>query len=76
MSIKVPRTTTESYVEALYEAADEIKLRAKEIIGDIDGQLGVSISININPHEVVTIDVFKNFISGWKQQKLNKEESS
>ena len=68
MSIEIPRATAESYVEALCVAADEIKLRAKEIIGDIDGQLEVSVSINISPHEVVTIDVLKAYVSGWKQR--------
>jgi hypothetical protein len=74
VSINIVKHTSQSYIEALCEAADEIKLRAEEIIGDVDGQQNITVRINLNPHEVVTIDVFKTFISGWKQFK--KEESA
>lgn len=69
--ISIPKGSSESYIKALCETADEIKLRAAEIMGDIDGQTSVSITINVNPQEIVTFDVFKTFIGGWK---LNKKE--
>jgi hypothetical protein len=68
VSIKVPKNTSETYVDALCQAADEIKLRAEEIIGDIDGQQSITITINLNSQDIVTIDVFKAYISGWKQR--------
>ena len=68
MSIRLPETTSQSYVEALHQAADEIKLRAEEIIGDIDGQQGITVAIHLNPHEIPTIDVFKTYIPGRKQR--------
>ena len=73
MAIVISKPSSESYIKALCETADEIKLRAAEIIGDIDGQTSVSITINIQPHEIVTFDVSKTFIGGWK---LNKKEES
>ena len=71
--ISVPKVSSESYIKALCETADEIKLRAKEIVGDIDGQQSITVTINMNPQEIVTFDVFKTFIGGWK---LNKKEES
>ena len=68
MSIKLPEITSQSYVEALHQAADEIKLRAEEIIGDIDGQQGIAVAIHLNPHEIPTINVFKTYIPGRKQR--------
>ncbi len=67
MSIKIPKSTSETYVDALCQAADEIKLRAEEFIGDINGQQSMTITINLNSQEIVTIDVCKTFISGYKQ---------
>lgn len=71
MSIKLPKITSQSYVETLHQAADEIKLRAEEIIGDIDGQQGITVTIHLNSNEIATIDVLKTYISGWKQRKMN-----
>jgi hypothetical protein len=67
MSIRTTSLTSESYVNALCDAADEIKLRAKEIVGDIDGQRGITVTINMNPGEMITIDVFKTFVSAYKK---------
>lgn len=73
MAIVISKPSSESYIKALCEAADEIKLRAVEIIGDIDGRTNISVNITLNPHEIVTFDVSKTFIAGWK---LNKKEES
>lgn len=73
MPIRVTKATRESYVDALIQAVEEIKLRADEIIGDIDGQKGIDISFSIEPFEITEISVCKTFISGYKQN--NKEES-
>jgi len=75
VSIKIPKSTSETYVDALCQAADEIKLRAEEFIGDINGQQSITITINLNSQEIVTIDVYKTFISGYKQKtKMRKIE--
>ena len=68
MSIRTISPTSESYVDALCDAADEIKLRAKEIVGDIDGQQSITVTINMNPGEIITIDVFKSFVSAYKKR--------
>jgi hypothetical protein len=73
MPIRVPKATRESYVDALIQAVEEIKLRADEIIGDIDGQKRIDISFSVDPFEITEISVYKTFISGYKQN--NKEES-
>jgi hypothetical protein len=73
VSIKIPKSTSETYVDALCQAADEIKLRAEEFIGDINGQQSITIAINLNSHEIVTIDVYKTFISGYKQHTIHKQ---
>lgn len=65
MAIKVVMPTHESYVEALCQAADEIKLRADEMIGEVNGVRQVSISLSINPHEITDIEITKTFISGF-----------
>lgn len=65
--------TSENYVDALCDAADEIKLRAKEIVGDIEGQRSITITINMDPGEIITIDVFKSFVSAYKK-RMRKEE--
>jgi len=57
----------------LCQAADEIKLRAEEFIGDINGQQSITITINLNSQEIVTIDVYKTFISGYKQTTKMRE---
>lgn len=67
MSIINTSPTSENYVDALCDAADEIKLRAKEIVGDIDGQRRITVMINMNPGEIITIDVFKSFVSAFKK---------
>ena len=67
MAIRVTMPDKESYVAALIQAAEEIKLRADEIVGDIDGQKGVDISFSICPFEITEITVYKTFISGIKQ---------
>lgn len=69
----ISKPSSENYIKALCETADEIKLRATEIIGDIDGQTSISITIKMNPQDIVTFDVFKTFIGGWK---LNKKGES
>ena len=67
--------TTEHFVEALCEAAKEIIWRAEEIIGDIEGQQNITVTINLRPAEIVTIDVYKAFISGYKQHiSYSKED--
>jgi hypothetical protein len=53
--MKVENLTSEGYAEALIAAADEIKRRAVELIGDIDQTKGYEITIYINPQDVVTI---------------------
>lgn len=68
MSMRTISPTSESYVDALCDAADEIKLRAKEIVGDIDGQQSITVTINMNPGEIITIDVFKSFVSAYKKR--------
>ena len=68
MSIRTISPTSESYVDALCDAADEIKLRAKEMVGDIEGQQSITVTINMNPGEIITIDVFKSFVSGYKKR--------
>lgn len=69
MSIRTTSPTSENYVDALCDAADEIKLRAKEIVGDIDGQRSVTVTIKMEPGEIITIDVFKSFVSVYKKRK-------
>ena len=64
---------TEHFVEALCEAAKEIIWRAEEIIGDIEGQQNITVTINLRPAEIVTIDVYKTFISGFKQHIVYDE---
>jgi len=74
MSIRTTLLTSESYVDALCDAADEIKLRAKEMVGDIDGQRSITVTINMNPGEIITIDVFKSFVSAYKKRmKIDNE---
>ena len=68
MAIKVVTPGREGYVAALIEAAEEIKIRAEEIVGDINGQKGIDISFSIEPNNITEISVFKTFISGWKQR--------
>ena len=68
MSIRTTSPTSENYVDALCDAADEIKLRAKEIVGDIDGQRSVTVTIKMEPGEIITIDVFKSFVSVYKKR--------
>ena len=68
MSIRTISPTSESYVDALCDAADEIKLRAKEMVGDIEGQQSITVTINMNPGEIITIDVFKSFVSAYKKR--------
>jgi hypothetical protein len=72
MSIRTTSLTSESYVDALCDAADEIKLRAKEIVGDIDGQRRITVMINMNPGEIITIDVFKSFVSAYNKKANEK----
>lgn len=67
--MNISKLTSKDYVEALHIAADELKLRAEEIIGDIEGQQSIIVTINFEPGEIVTIDVYKTFISGYKQNK-------
>lgn len=67
MAIRVTMPDKESYVAALIEAAEEIKIRADEIVGDIDGQKSIDISFSIQPFEITEISVYKTFISGHKQ---------
>ena len=74
MAIKVVKPGRESYVAALIEAAEEIKLRADEIVGDVDGQKCIDISFSIQPFEITEISVCKTFISGYKQR--TKEDTN
>lgn len=74
MSIRTTQPTSEDYVDALCDAADEIKLRAKEIIGDINGQLYITVTINMEPKEIATIDVFKSFINSYKKSNEKGEK--
>ena len=67
MSLNTLKFTSKDYVEALRIAANELILRAEEIIGDIEGQQSIIVTINFRPAEIVTIDVYKTFISGFKQ---------
>ena len=67
MAAKTIGPDRESYVAALIEAAEEIKIRAEEIVGDIDGQKGIDISFSVCPFEITEISVYKTFISGHKQ---------
>lgn len=68
MAIKVVKPDRESYVAALIEAAEEIKIRADEIVGDLDGQRSIYVSFSILPYEITEISVTKFFISGHKQR--------
>lgn len=74
MAIRVTMPDKESYVAALIEAAEEIKIRADEIIGDVGGQKSIDISFSIEPNNITEISVFKTFISGWKQR--SKEDKN
>lgn len=67
MIIRTTSPTSENYVDALCDAADVIKLRAKEIVGDIDGQRSISVTIKMEPGEIITIDVFKSFVSSYQR---------
>jgi hypothetical protein len=73
MAIKVTRANRDSYIAALIQAAEEIKIRADEIVGDIDGQRSIYISFSLRPFEVTEISVYKTFISGWKQNQQETE---
>lgn len=75
MIIRTISPTSEGYVDALCDAADEIKLRAKEIVGDIDGQQSIKVTINMDPGEIITINVFKSFVSAYKK-RMRKEDSA
>lgn len=75
MIIRTTSPTSEGYVDALCDAADEIKLRAKEIVGDIDGQQSIKVTINMVPGEIITINVFKSFVSAYKK-RIRKEDSA
>lgn len=66
MAYKIPKASREIYVELLCQAADEIKLRSDEIIGDIDGKTDIKVTINIGYEELFTIDTTSTYISGWK----------
>jgi len=57
--MEVKNLTKEGYTEALQAAANEIKRRAVELIGDIDITKGYEITIHINPKEVVTVSMKK-----------------
>ena len=73
MAIRVVKPDKEGYVAALIEAAEEIKLRAEEIVGDVDGQKRIDISFSIRPSEVTDIVINKVFISGFKQGRKESE---
>ena len=73
MSLNTLKSTSKDYVEALRIAANELILRAEEIIGDIEGQQSIIVTINFKPDEIVTIDVYKTFISGFKQRIVYDE---
>lgn len=73
MAIKVTDANRDNYIAALIQAAEEIKSRADEIVGDIDGQRNIHISFKIRPFEVTDISVRKTFISGWKQNQQKTE---
>lgn len=68
MAAKIIGPDRESYVAALIEAAEEIKIRADEIVGDVDGQRSIDISFSVWPHEITEISITKTFISGYKQR--------
>ena len=68
MAAKTTYPDRESYVAALIEAAEEIKIRADEIVGDVDGQRSIDVSFSIQPFEITEISVYKTFISGHKQR--------
>lgn len=53
--MEVKNLTKEGYAEALRAAADEIKRRAVELIGDIDNTREYEIVIHIKPQDVVII---------------------
>lgn len=61
--MEVKRLTNEGYAEALKAAADEIKRRAAELIGDIENTRGYEITIYINPQEIVTISMKKDMLA-------------
>jgi len=73
VSLNTLKSTSKDYVEALRIAANELILRAEEIIGDIEGQQSIIVTINFKPDEIVTIDVYKTFISGFKQRIVYDE---
>ena len=75
MSLNTLKSTSKDYLEALRIAANELILRAEEIIGDIEGQQSIIVTINFRPAEIVTIDVYKTFISGYKQQIVYDEHN-
>jgi hypothetical protein len=54
--------TKEGYAEALKAAADEIKRRAVDFIGDIDFARGYEITICINHHDVVIVTAKKTIL--------------
>ena len=67
MATKVFPKTHEGYVLALRAAADDIKRRAEEIVGDIEQQTRIDISISIVPGKTTNIKIIeikKTLISG------------
>lgn len=52
----------EKCIEALNAAADEIKRRAVELIGEIDLSREYEITININPQDIVMITEKKTML--------------
>jgi hypothetical protein len=68
MAISVNNGTHDGYVNALKEAVEEIKLRADEIIGDVGGQIRVSVAFDIEPGAISDIVVTKHLLSGYKQR--------
>lgn len=68
MAAKMIGPDRESYVAALIEAAEEIKILADEIVGDIAGQKSIDVSFSIWPFEITEISITKTFIVGHKQR--------
>lgn len=66
MAISTPAQTHEGNVALLCQAAEEIKLRADDMIGDVDGVGGITVKINMNPAEAVTIETTKSYFSGYR----------
>ena len=71
MAITVFQRTHDGYTAALVTAAEEIKLRADDMVGEIDGVRRIMVQIDLTPDEIVTVKTVKFYTAGWKQRSNN-----